>query len=402
MVRDSVGYLKGKGLEVFLDAEHFFDGYKRNPEFAVSVLQAAYDEGAERLVLCDTNGGSLPHDVERIVQEVREAFPTAVLGGHFHNDANCAVANALAAVHRGVFQIQGCINGYGERTGNANLCSVIPNLTLKMGIETIPPDRLERLTPVAHHIAEIVNITMDPQQPFVGSSAFAHKAGLHTSAIARASDAYEHVPPDTVGNLTRFVVSELAGRSTVQLRARELGVELEDKTLAEVLETLKNLEYRGYHFEAADGSFELLLRRATGWEQDFFRLESFRVTMDKRADGEVTTEATIKLHAAGERIIATAEGNGPVHALDQALRRAIGQAHPALGQIHLTDYKVRVLDTQKGTGAVTRVLLDSTDGDHDWSTIGVSENIIEASWQALSDSIVYGLNQAESRSPDGT
>ncbi|MBI2169389.1 MAG: citramalate synthase [Actinobacteria bacterium] len=396
MVRDSVAYLKGKGLDVFLDAEHFFDGYKRNADFAMQVLAAAQEEGADRLVLCDTNGGSLPHEVEAIVGDVRSAMPEAAFGCHFHNDANCAVANALAAVRLGVFQVQGCINGYGERTGNANLCSVIPNLALKMGIETIPADRLDRLTPVAHHIAEIVNLTMDPQQPFVGSSAFAHKAGLHTSAIARASDAYEHVAPDAVGNLTRFVVSELAGRSTVQLRAQELGIDLDGKTLAGVLETLKNLEYRGYHFEAADGSFELLLRRATGWEQDFFKLESFRVTMEKRADGEVTTEATIKLHAAGERIIATAEGNGPVHALDQALRRAIGLAHPALGAIHLTDYKVRVLDTQKGTGAVTRVLLDSTDGDRDWSTIGVSENIIEASWQALSDSIVYGLRQAES------
>ncbi len=305
------------------------------------------------------------------------------------------MANALAAVREGTLQVQGCINGYGERTGNANLCSIIPALALKMDIETIPSERLERLTPVAHHVAEIVNLTMDPQQPFVGSSAFAHKAGLHTSAIARASDAYEHVPPDAVGNLTRFVVSELAGRSTVQLRAQEMGLELDGTTLTEVLETLKNLEYRGYHFEAADGSFELLLRRATGWEQDFFRLESFRVTMEKRADGEVTTEGTIKLHAGGERIIATAEGNGPVHALDGALRQAIGQAHPALGDIHLTDYKVRVLDTHKATAAVTRVLIDSTDGERDWSTIGVSENIIEASWQALSDSIVYGLQKAE-------
>ncbi|HLG00095.1 MAG TPA: citramalate synthase [Acidimicrobiia bacterium] len=402
MVRDSVAYLKGKGLDVFLDAEHFFDGFKRNPEFASRVLEAGAEEGADRLVLCDTNGGTLPHEVEAIVAEIRLAFPDALLGCHFHNDANCAVANALAAVRHGVFQVQGCINGYGERTGNANLCSIIPDLTLKMGVETIPRDRLERLTPVAHHIAEIVNLTMDPQQPFVGSSAFAHKAGLHTSAIARASDAYEHVEPDAVGNLTRFVVSELAGRSTVQLRADEMGVELDGKTLADVLETLKNLEHRGYHFEAADGSFELLLRRATGWEQDFFRLESFRVTTEKRADGEVTTEATIKVHAAGERVIATAEGNGPVHALDQALRKAIGLAHPSLDRIHLTDYKVRVLDTHKGTGAVTRVLLDSTDGDNDWSTIGVSDNIIEASWQALSDSIVFGLQRAESdRDPAG-
>ncbi len=397
MVRDSVAYLKSKDLDVFLDAEHFFDGFLRNPQFALRVLEAAQSEGADRLVLCDTNGGTLPHEVEEIVGEVRRVLPDAVLGGHFHNDSNTAVANALAAVRQGTFQIQGCLNGYGERTGNANLCSIIPDLSLKMGVETVPAERLERLTPVAHHVAEIVNITMDSQQPFVGSSAFAHKAGLHTSAISRASDAYEHLSPDAVGNLTRFVVSELAGRSTVQLRAQEIGLELDGSTLTEVLETLKTLEYNGYHFEAADGSFELLLRRATGWEQDFFRLESFRVTMEKRADGEVVTEATIKLHAAGERIIATAEGNGPVHALDQALRQAIGKAHPALADIHLTDYKVRVLDTHKATAAVTRVLIDSTDGEHDWSTIGVSENIIEASWQALSDSIVYGLNRAETQ-----
>lgn len=395
MVRDSVEHLKSKGLDVFLDAEHCFDGFRHNPEFAMRVLEAGVEAGADRLVLCDTNGGTLAHEVEEIIGEVRAALPDVRLGCHFHNDSNVAVANALAAVRMGTVQVQGCINGYGERTGNANLCSIIPDLSLKMGIETIPPERLERLTPVAHHIAEIVNITMDPQQPFVGSSAFAHKAGLHTSAIARASDAYEHLSPDAVGNLARFVVSELAGRSTVQLRAQELGLELDGKTLAEVLETLKSLEHRGYHFEAADGSFELLLHRATGWEQDFFRLESFRVTMEKRADGEVVTEATIKLHAGGERVIATAEGNGPVNALDRALREAIGTTHPALGGIHLTDYKVRVLDTHRATGAVTRVLIDSTDGEHDWSTIGVSENIIEASWQALSDSVVYGLRLAE-------
>jgi 2-isopropylmalate synthase len=399
MVAESVEYLRSRDLRVFLDAEHFFDGYRRNPDFALRVLAAAQDAGADRLVLCDTNGGTLPHEVEAVVGMVRTALPEAALGCHFHNDSGCGVANALAAVRQGVVQVQGCMNGYGERTGNANLCSIIPNLTLKMGVGTVPPERLSRLTPISHHIAEIVNITPDPQQPYVGASAFAHKAGLHTSAISRASDAYEHVPADAVGNLTRFVVSELAGRSTVQLRAQAIGLDLDGRTLAEVLETIKNLEYRGYHFEAADASFELLLRQATGWRQDLFRLESFRVIMEKEADGEVRTEATIKLHAAGERLIATAEGNGPVNALDRALRDAIGQAHPVLADIHLTDYKVRVLDTQRGTGAVTRVLLDSTDGERSWSTIGVSENIIEASWQALSDSIVYGLEFAD---PDGS
>jgi 2-isopropylmalate synthase len=264
-----------------------------------------------------------------------------------------------------------------------------------MGVKTIPEDRLERLTPVAHHIAELVNISPNPQQPYVGSSAFAHKAGLHVSAIARRPDAYEHVPPDAVGNGTRFVVSELAGKSTLQLKAKELGLDLEGKALVDVLDTLKHLEHRGYHFEAADGSLELLMRGATGWKHAFFRLESFRVMTEHREDGESVTEATIKVHVGGERIVATAEGNGPVNALDGALRQAIGTRFPELSSVHLTDYKVRVLDTSKGTGAVTRVLIDSTDGDTAWSTIGVSENIIEASWQALVDSIVYGLLQGQ-------
>jgi 2-isopropylmalate synthase len=390
MVGDSVEFLRATGLRVFLDAEHFFDGYKRNPAFSLDVLRAAEDAGAEALVLCDTNGGSLPHEVERIVGEVVPRFKASI-GVHFHDDGGCAVANSLAGVRKGATQVQGCVNGYGERTGNANLCSIVPDLSLKMGIETIPGDRLERLTPVAHHIAELVNVTPDPHQPFVGASAFAHKAGLHTSAIARARDAYEHVNPDLVGNGTRFVVSELAGRSTLQFKAQELGLDMDGAALGGVLEQLKDLEHRGYHFEAADGSLELLMRGAMGWQQGFFRLESFRVITEQREDGRFVTEATIKVHVDAERIVATAEGNGPVNALDWALRKAIGSKYPHLARLHLTDYKVRVLDTSKGTGAVTRVLIDSTDGERSWSTIGVSENIIEASWQALSDSIVYGL-----------
>jgi 2-isopropylmalate synthase len=390
MVADSVEFLRGAGLRVFLDAEHFFDGYLRNPEFSLSVLRAAEDAGAEALVLCDTNGGTLPHDAERVVGEVVGRFGVPI-GVHFHDDGGCAVANSLAGVRQGATQVQGCVNGYGERTGNANLCTIIPDLTLKMGVRTIPADRLERLTPVAHHVAELVNITPDPQQPFVGPSAFAHKAGLHTSAIARARDAYEHVDPDLVGNGTRFVVSELAGRSTLQFKAEELGLDMDGVALGRVLEQLKDLEHRGYHFEAADGSLELLMRGATGWEQAFFRLESFRVITEQREDGRFVTEATIKVHVGDERIVATAEGNGPVNALDGALRRAMAERFPGLAQLHLTDYKVRVLDTSKGTAAVTRVLIDSTDGERSWSTIGVSENIIEASWQALADSVVYGL-----------
>ncbi len=404
MVRDSVEFLVGAGRRVFFDAEHFFDGYKANPEFSLRVLEAAAMAGADCLVLCDTNGGSLPFDVERIVGEVVD-YVDAAVGVHLHDDTGCGVANALAGVRGGATQVQGTINGYGERTGNCNLSTIIPDLTLKMGVATIPQDRLERLTPVSHHVAELVNISPDPQQAFVGVSAFAHKAGLHTSAIARRPDAYEHIDPDLVGNGTRFVVSELAGRSTLELKAQEIGLELDGPALTDVVDRLKQLEYEGFHFEAADGSLELLMRDSTGWAQPFFRLESFRVAVEHRApsdgssgvDGaEIVTEATVKVEVEGQRVIATEEGNGPVNALDKALRKAMAMAgaHSVLAGVHLTDYKVRVLDTQKGTGAVTRVLIDSTDGERSWSTIGVSENIIEASWQALADSIIYGLLHA--------
>src|SRR3954468_21353709 len=404
MVADSVEFLRSAGLDVLFDAEHFFDGYLRNPEFALRVLEGAAQQGASRLVLCDTNGGTLPDDVERIVRDVVEYFASDAKEGrlgvavHLHDDAGTGVANALAGVRGGAIQVQGTINGYGERVGNCNLTTIIPNLTLKMGIETIPRDRLERLTPVAHHVAELVNMALNPQAPYVGESAFAHKAGLHVSAIIKRPDAYEHVPPDSVGNGTRFVVSELAGKSTLTLKAKELGISLDGPQLNDLVDTLKRLEHEGYHFEAADGSLELLLRRATGWDQEFFEVESFRVITDDDdpfsapvAAAGVTTEATIKVHVDGQRVIATAEGNGPVNALDSALRSALGDRYPALAAVHLTDYKVRVLDTAKGTGAVTRVLVDSTNGDRSWTTIGVSENIIEASWQALYDSLVYGL-----------
>jgi len=390
MVADSVSYLVSQGRRVFLDAEHFFDGYKEDPSFSLEVLKVAAEAGAEVVVLCDTNGGSLPHEVEAVVAEVRQRLDVA-LGCHFHNDSGCAVANSLMAVRRGVTQVQGCINGYGERTGNADLCATIPDLSLKMGVRTLAPGRLARLTPVAHHIAELVNISPDSHQPFVGASAFAHKAGLHTSAIARQRGAYEHVDPEAVGNGTRFVVSEMSGRSTVALKAEQMGLELAEEALAEILEKLKDLEHRGYHFEVADGSLELLMRSATGWKQNFFRLESHRVITELREDGCFVTEATVKVVVGDDRVIATAEGNGPVNALDGALRKAIGPTYPELAQIHLTDFKVRVLDTSRGTGAVTRVLIDSTDGERSWSTIGVSENVIEASWEALCDSVVFGL-----------
>ncbi len=391
MVADSVAFLRANDLRVFLDAEHFFDGYKANPEFTLRILQAAEDAGAETLVLCDTNGGTLPYEVERIVETVLGRFETQV-GVHFHNDSGCAVANSLAGVAMGATHVQGCVNGYGERAGNADLSAVVPDLSLKLRVSTIPDERLSLLTPVAHHIAELVNIAPDPQQPFVGSSVFAHKAGLHTSAIARRSDAYEHIQPDLVGNGTRFVVSELAGRSTLVMKAAELGLELDSQAMTSVLDSLKQLEYEGYHFEVADGSLELLLRNATGWEQSFFELESYRVIADQGIHH--STEATVKVAVDGDRVVATAEGNGPVNALDGAVRAAIGSRFPALAGVHLVDYRVRVLDSAKGTGSVTRVLIDSTDGDRTWTTIGVSEDIIAASWQALSDSIVYGLLHA--------
>ena len=418
MAADSVAFLHQAGLRVFFDAEHFFDGYRRDAKFAFRVLAAAEEAGAEVLVLCDTNGGTLPDEVGQIVADVR-AHSSATIGGHFHNDGGCSVANSLEAVRRGASHVQGCINGYGERTGNADLSAVIANLSLKMGVKTIPADRLERLTSVAHHIAEIVNLTLDPQRPYVGTAAFAHKAGLHTSALIRRSDAYEHVTPDVVGNGTRVVVSELAGRSTLQLKAAELGLELDSPALGRVLDSLKHLEHNGYHFEAADGSLELLMRAAAGALGgrlgDLFRIESFRVITDWRArdavdelandggpllvhpwssSGELTTEATVKAHIGDERVVATAEGNGPVNALDAALRLAIEPHFGQLRNVHLTDYRVRVLDTSKGTGAVTRVLLDTADAEGSWSTIGVSENIIEASWEALVDSVVFGLIRA--------
>ncbi len=392
MVSDSVTYLRAHGRSVLVDAEHFFDGYVEDPSFAREFLAVVAEVGAVP-VLCDTNGGMLPHQVARVVAEAR-SLVQGRLGVHFHNDAGCAVANTVVAVLEGADHVQGCINGYGERTGNADLTAVIANLTLKLGVGTVEPGRLPLLTPVARHIAEIVNQAPDPHQPFVGVSAFAHKAGIHTSAIARAPKAYSHVDPESVGNTTRFVLSEMSGRSTVSLKAEQMGLQLSDQEAAYVVERLKDLEHAGYHFEVADGSLELLMRSATGWKQSFFRLESHRVVTDMREDGSFLTEARIKLHVGDERIMEVAEGNGPVNALDAALRKALRRFHPELARVHLTDFKVRVLETASGTAAVTRVLIDSTDGERTWTTIGVSENIIEASWEALSDSIVFGLLQA--------
>ena len=395
MVADSVRYLREQGLGVMVDAEHFFDGFKHNPEFSLRVLEAAVINGASHLVLCDTNGGSLPHEVGDIVSAVvRHVGTDVIVGIHCHDDTGCAVANSMAAVMAGARHVQGTINGLGERTGNTNLSTMIPNLTLKLGYETISPERMERLTAVSHHIAELVNRPLNPQAPYVGGSAFAHKAGLHVSAIARAKDAYEHVPPETIGNGTRFVVSEMAGKATIQMKADELGLTMDGPALNHVIDDLKRLEHEGYHFEAADASLELLMRRAAGWSNEWFDVESMRVITDELPNGQFTTEATVKVHVGGVRKVTIAEGNGPVNAIDMALRQALLPAFPALAKVHLTDFKVRILDGGAATGAVTRVLLDATNGDRTWTTIGVSANIIEASWQALADSLVFGLLHA--------
>lgn len=392
MVADSVGFLVDAGVRVLFDAEHFFDGWKENPEFSLRILEAAAEQGVETLVLCDTNGGTLPHEVEAVVREITGHFRGDVkIAVHLHDDTGCGVANALAGVRGGATQVQGTMNGYGERTGNCNLTTIIPNLTLKMGIRTLPEGRMSRLTSASHRIAEIVNMTPDPQAPYVGASAFAHKAGLHVSAITRRKDAYEHVEPESVGNGTRFVVSEMAGKATLDLKAQEIGIDLDPPAITTLIDELKRLEHEGYHFEAADGSLELLMRRATGWQQEYFSLESYRVIVSESDEARHHTEAIVKLLVDGERVGRIGEGNGPVNALDAAVREAIGARYPQLARIHLTDFKVRVLDTAKGTGAVTRVLIDSTNGKRTWSTIGVSENIIQAAWQALEDSIVYGL-----------
>jgi 2-isopropylmalate synthase len=404
MVAESVAFLKAEGLRVFFDAEHFFDGYKANAEFALRVLEAAMVNGADCVVLCDTNGGSLPHEVQHIVSDVVSFVGGATsVGIHTQNDSGCAVANSVAAVVGGATQVQGTINGYGERTGNANLMTVIPDLTLKLGVATLPEDHLDRLTVVSHRVAELVNLPPHPADPYVGASAFAHKGGLHTSALGRAGGAtYEHIDPSIVGNHTRVLVSDLGGRAGMAMKADEFGVELDDPSVAALSEELKQLEAEGWLFESADASLELRMRRATGWVQDFFEVEEYRVSSFHREgpampEGglEVSTEATVKLWIDGERVSAVGEGNGPVNALDAAVRRALNGRFPALDRIHLTDFKVRVVDGGAATGAVVRVLIDSTNGDRVWTTVGVDSNVIEASWQALMDSIQFGLVHAD-------
>ena len=391
MIRDTVSHLVGEGRRVFLDAEHFFDGHAAEPAYALEVVRAAAEAGAEVVVLCDTNGGMLPSPLVDAVGTVFAASG-ARLGIHCHNDTACAVANTLAAVEAGVTHVQGTANGYGERCGNADLFSVVAGLETKMSRQVLPAGRLREVVRVAHAINEVANTTPDPKRAYVGVSAFAHKAGLHASAIKVDPDLYQHMDPAAVGNDMRMLVSELAGRATVELKGRELGLDLsnEREALGRVVERVKDLESRGFVFEAAEASFELMLRAEVSGQSRYFSLESWRVIVEQRR-GEVVSEATVKLWSRGERIVATGEGNGPVNALDRALRTALEKTYPGLADMELVDYKVRIIEGAHGTGAVTRVLVETSDGTSTWDTIGVDENIIAASWQALEDAVTYGL-----------
>jgi 2-isopropylmalate synthase len=388
MIADSVAFLVREGKTVVYDGEHFFDAWRDDADYALRCVRAAAEAGAAWVTLCDTNGASLPHEVAEATAAVVEAIGTPV-GIHCHNDAECGVANSLAAVRAGATMVQGTMNGYGERCGNANLVSIVPNLQLKMGHECLPD--LTGLTEASHYLDELLNFVPDPNRPYVGANAFAHKGGMHVAGVAADPATFEHIEPAAVGNAREVLISELSGKGTVLQRAEATGVELDPGTAARVVERVKQLEHEGFHFEAADGSFDLLIRRETGDYAPLFRLESWRVIAEKREDGRVQTEATIKIWVDGERYVRTAEGNGPVNALDSALRAAISETYPHLGDIRLVNYKVRILDESKATGAVTRVLLDASDGTDTWGAIGVSENVIEASWDALVDSLEAGM-----------
>jgi 2-isopropylmalate synthase len=398
MVRDTVTHLRAEGQRVFLDAEHFFDGYRDNRDYALEVLRTASDAGAEVLALCDTNGGMLPPWVGDVVADVLSSTGARV-GIHCHNDTGCAVANSLAAVEAGATHVQGTLNGYGERTGNADLVSVIANLELKLGRPVLPEGRLREATRIAHAVAEVTNIPPASRQPYVGTSAFAHKAGLHASAIKVDPNLYQHMEPLLVGNDMRLLVSDMAGRASIELKGAELGFDLASRPdgkelITRITNRVKDLESRGYTFEAADASFELLLvEEVEGARPSYFEVESWRVITDSSPGAEAVSEATIKLLAGGARIITTGEGNGPVNALDQSLREAIGQAYPEVAKFQLIDYKVRILDQGHGTDAVTRVLIETTDGESTWVTVGVGHNVIEASWGALVDAVTYGLRR---------
>ena len=398
MIRDSVTYLKAQGLTVVFDAEHFFDGYKANADYAMACVRAASEAGADSIDLCETNGGALPHEVEAVVAAVARELPGQQLGIHCHNDSGCAVANSLAAVRAGATQVQGTVNGFGERVGNTDLLTVVADLELKMGCTCVGEERLRDLTSVAQFVAETCNLSVPNHHPYTGASAFAHKGGLHASAIARFPEAYEHTRPEAVGNTQRMLVSELAGKASLIAKAKNLGIDLAqhpDKT-QEILDDIKRREAVGYSYEVADGSLALLLQWHLGAYRPHVTLESFRVIVDDHEDTgalakDAMSEATIKIHVDDQRFVATGEGAGPVGALDNALRMAIVAFYPEVADIELVDYKVRILDENVGTDAITRVVITTRDKRGSWGTVGVSENIIEASWNALVDSIEYGL-----------
>ncbi|MCD4535933.1 citramalate synthase [Nocardioides sp. cx-169] len=399
MIRDTVSHLKAEGQQVFLDAEHFFDGYRANRDYALEVLRTAYGAGAEVVALCDTNGGMLPPWVSDVVHDVIESTAVRV-GIHCHNDTGCAVANTLAAVDAGASHVQGCINGYGERTGNADLVTVVANLELKLEREVLPQGLLRESTRIAHAVAEVTNFPPASRQPYVGTSAFAHKAGLHASAIKVDPNLYQHMDPVGVGNDMRLLISDMAGRASIELKGKELGFDLsgDRELVGRVTARVKELEQRGYTFEAADASFELLLlEEVEGARPSYFEVESWRVITETLTHAQVgeeaVSEATVKLKAAGVRYVVTGEGNGPVNALDSALRSAIVQAFPEVAKFELIDYKVRILDQGHGTDAITRVLIETTDGASSWVTVGVGHNVIEASWGALVDGLTYGLRR---------
>ena len=390
---DSVKYLKKKGLETIFDAEHFFDGFKSNPKYAIEVLLAAAQAGADAIVLCDTNGSTLPHMVYEITKSVCEKFGTMTIGIHTHNDCDCATANSLAAVRAGARHVQGTINGLGERCGNANLCTLIPNFAFKMGFSVLSKEKIKTLTEVSRFVFEIANLTPVTNMPYVGESAFAHKAGLHVDALRKNKRTYEHIDPEAVGNARRFLISELSGKSNVMARLEKTKGTDDKKLAKKILARVQELENQGYQFEAADASFDLLVRKTLGTYKPAFELVKYHVTVEKRAGGNLVTEATVKLKVDGVTEHVVGEGDGPVNALDAALRKSLENFYPSIKDLHLIDYKVRVVNAREGTAAKVRVIIESRDKNSLWGTVGVSENIIEASWQALSDSMEYKLNK---------
>ena len=395
IIRESLRYLKEQGKEVIYDAEHFFDGYKLNADYSLATLQAAVDGGADVVVLCDTNGGSMYWEVEAITAEVVKALPGAALGIHAHNDGELGVANSLAAIRQGVYHVQGTINGYGERCGNANLCSIIPDLELKMGMQCLPDGYLRKLSHLSRTVAEIANMAPNTHQPYVGKSAFAHKGGIHVAAMRRTVESYQHIDPTLVGNEMRFLLSDLSGRGNVLYEAEKLGMNLSSDKARAILEEIKQLEHEGYVFEGADASVQLMLKRASEDYRPPFELLNFTVMVARHSRHGLDTEATIKLRVNDEILHTAAEGNGPVHALDNALRKALNPVYPELKTFQLADYKVRILNSDSGTAATTRVLIDTQNSHNRWSTVGAGTNIIDASWRALADSVEYGLILAQ-------